>query len=372
MPVHSQRRIHVAVQDVSAKPLIAVAVVTFFISLAVELKADSPRTQLAVVKGPPLETPCDVISLRGDDGQAVVPHAAAISPSGKVIAVGLSDQTIELWRTNLLKPLGVLGSHRDRIRSLAFSPDGRWLVSAGNDGQLKVWDIAATRVNEQYALSHAVSQVQFMPDSATILAIGFASHLDVLGPSRNNVELQCTSSDLRALAAHPNGREAIVAGRDGVIQVFDIEDQRLIAKQKVHSKRIRDVAIRVDDDGVRVWSVGEDGTVAITETSSLRTLSKRRVSPGQLFALTLLPDGRAAVAGSDDTIRIIDKDGEKVIGHLHGHVGSVTQILASGEHLYSFGFDATFRRWHLSGMEKVQQPDGDRLADAPEGSEVSR
>ena len=65
------------------------------------------------------------------------------SEDGRFYATAGTDCTVRLWdcaQGNLL----VEGTgHSGEVRSLAFSPDGRQLLSVGNDGNVLVWNIYA-------------------------------------------------------------------------------------------------------------------------------------------------------------------------------------------------------------------------------------
>jgi WD40 repeat protein len=82
-------------------------------------------------------------------------RAAAFAPSGPQLAIGGDDGLTRLWDGLLCQNTGAgkegaicldtprhLQSSRSPIRSLAWSPDGRYLASSSNDGTFSVWDVA--------------------------------------------------------------------------------------------------------------------------------------------------------------------------------------------------------------------------------------
>jgi WD40 repeat protein len=86
------------------------------------------------------------------DGPASRSKALAFSPDGKILATGVDisqgfppdrELAIRLWDVAARKELSRVKAHRAEIGALAFSPDGRRLLSASWDATALVWDVAA-------------------------------------------------------------------------------------------------------------------------------------------------------------------------------------------------------------------------------------
>jgi WD40 repeat protein len=69
----------------------------------------------------------------------------------------------------------MLRSDRERVRTLAFSPDGARLAAAGNDGAVRVWNLADDQMTERTGHTDAVYRVGFSPDG-TLLASASRDH----------------------------------------------------------------------------------------------------------------------------------------------------------------------------------------------------
>src|SRR5262249_34968170 len=76
------------------------------------------------------------------DGQKLF---TSISSNHGWLAHGPGESVVRWWDATTGKELLAKQAHEDRVESLCFSPDGRFLMSAANDDTMRVWDLAAAR-----------------------------------------------------------------------------------------------------------------------------------------------------------------------------------------------------------------------------------
>jgi WD40 repeat protein len=65
----------------------------------------------------------------------------AYSPDGKRIVTGSVDDTAKVWDADTGRELGTLTGHTDRVNSVAYSPDGKRIVTGSWDKTAKVWQV---------------------------------------------------------------------------------------------------------------------------------------------------------------------------------------------------------------------------------------
>jgi WD40 repeat protein len=106
-------------------------------------------------------------------GHNAVVEAVVCSPKDGLIASGDADGRIRLWKPNGAS-VANFESRSPRVRSLAFSPDGRWLSAGGADGMVRLFVVAERReIAAVSAHKNTIYGVSFSPDGKLLASAGF-------------------------------------------------------------------------------------------------------------------------------------------------------------------------------------------------------
>lgn len=327
-------------------------------------------------------------------------HAVSFAPNGKKL-VAASGQSLYVWDLSVNKPelWKTFKAHGGSVRSVVLSPDGRFLVSGGEDGKVNIWD------EQTYALlrtfnghEKTISCVAFSPIGHHIASGSHDATIRVWDAlTGNEIRKLSRSSDyVSSLAFSRDGSQLAVASRNCVIDVWNYKMEQLTQVFRGHTDFVTSVAF--SPQGPYLASCSQDCTTRLwydepEEPTNVHEVEKEADSflsyAHGICALTVSLDGRCvASAMTDGTIHLWDGETGKRLHNTErmGHDDEVNSIAFShdGQSLASASDDATVRVYHVpsgklrrsfSGHEARVQcavfgPDGQFIASGSDDSTI--
>ena len=122
-----------------------------------------------------------------------------------------------LWELQTGRAQSILTGHSRGIASLTISPDGRWLASGGEGGEVKLWDLQTGReVRSFTGLRNSVTSVAFSPDGAMLAAGSLGVRIMVWKTATAEVvrQLQYENISYNSAAFSPRGHWLALGSRD--------------------------------------------------------------------------------------------------------------------------------------------------------------
>jgi WD40 repeat protein len=287
-----------------------------------------------------------------------------------------------LWRL-CHSELRTFDMHNISQVDIAFSPDGRWMATAGQDSTIHIWDVA-TGVRH-HTLRDGGQRVAWSSDGRLLVANRPGS-TQVWETTQFQIQtlLQIPTDPERMplVAISPDSSRLVTHSQDGRTGLWDLS-----TKQEVQSWQIKAACVVFSPDGrLLAWAGGEEHVARIWDAFTLQEL-QQLPHDDKVPAVAFSANGRRlATACRDHTIRFWDTASGTELSELQGHTGEVSHVAFSpdGSRVASGAADQTVRIWsadtgkelrvirgHKRGINAVAfSPDGRVIASASDDGTV--
>ena len=294
-------------------------------------------------------------------GNATIVRGVSYSPDGKTIVTTGDDQTAKLWDADTGEKLLTLYGHTDSVSFAVFSPDGTRLATSSFDRHTKIWDVATGRELMDIA-GHLrdLSSVGFSPDGQRIVTSSADSTAKVwsIAPSRELLTLvngpAISFTEGSELAYSPDGSRLVVANSDPEPKVWDVKTSKLLFSLTGHTDAVTFATYSAD--GTRIATASNDGTAKVWDASSGRELLTLTGHTDFVFGTAFSPDGtKVATTSFDNTAKIWDASTGQLLSTLTGHKDWVfsAEFSPDGNYLATSSMDTTAIIWDLKTGQPV-------------------
>ncbi|CZR52554.1 related to WD40-repeat protein (notchless protein) [Phialocephala subalpina] len=265
------------------------------------------------------------------EGHSSSVTSVAFSPNGKQVVSSSGDNTIRLWDAATGAALQTLEGHSSWISSVAFSPNGKQVVSGSRDSTIRLWDTATgAALQTLEGHSSSISSVAFSPNGKQVVS-GSWDNTIRLWDTATGAALQTLeghSSWISSVAFSPNGKQVVSGSRDNTIRLWDAATRAALQTLEGHSDWISLVAF--SPDGKQVVSGSWDNTIRLWDTATGAALQVLKGHSSSITLIAFSPDGKQVVSSSyDNTIRLWDTATGAALQTLEGHSSSISSVVFS-------------------------------------------
>jgi len=289
-----------------------------------------------------------VVTLTGLYGNV---HSIAYSPDGRYIVSGSEDTAIKVWDATTYKEVATLTGHYSTVYSVAYSPDGKYIVSGSEDKTIKVWD-ARTYKEVAKLIWHdfGVESVAYSPDGKYIVSGSNDYTIKVWDAQTYTgvATLRGHFISVTSVAYSPDGRYIVSGSEDKTVKIWDAITYKNVATLRGHNDDVESVAY--SPDGRYIVSGSRDNTIKVWDATTYTAVATLRGHSDWVYSVAYSPDGRYIVSGSRDrTIKVWDATTYKEVATLRGHGGEVNSVAYSpdGKYIVSGSFDRTIKLWDM-------------------------
>ena len=247
----------------------------------------------------------------------------AFSPDGREVLTAGTDHVIRVWDAQTGKPLGHDFWQSDMVTAAAFDPSGKTLAAGCKDGLACLWplssgagddDMAALEWGAQKAsLKKRQDHALFSPDLKKAITYGgISACLWDASTGKALGEPFYTGGTILRAVFNPDGSKLLTCDSDGEARLWDLGKRDY--KSLSHDKAVRGGAF--DSDGKRVLTGGEDKTLRLWESASGREWGKPVPTGFPVSKALLSPDGeRMAALGTRGELKLypVQQTGAKAL-----------------------------------------------------------
>ena len=238
------------------------------------------------------------------------------SPDGKYIASASKDQTVQVWEAaygpRWLRAAAMrtgfkyftLAGHARGLQAVAWSPDGKYIASAGDDNAALVWEVGSRDIVTRFhGHSDAVLAVAWSPDSKCIASSSLDHTVRIWDAHIKSIGFTAAATAL-ALAWSPDGKYIALGCSDRTVQIWNAVNHRKVLTYSGHTGKVQ--AVAWSPDGKHLASGGNDNTVQVWDAmfqkgaNPKQTAFTYRQHEDVIWAVAWSPDGQHIASASED------------------------------------------------------------------------
>jgi eukaryotic-like serine/threonine-protein kinase len=266
--------------------------------------------------------------------------------------------------------------HEGAIENLAFTSDGKRLITVSQDKTARVWDVATGRqLGKLEGHTAAVRGLVILPDGFRAVTAGWDGTVRLwdLDSGKELRQFVGHKGEVWWVTADAAGKKILTGGKDRTARLWDIETGQQTKQFTGHIDIV--TAALFLPDGRRAVTASTDRSLRLWDITTGQQKGLMPV-PKMVYRLSLSADGRWVVFGCDKDLTWWDPDGSLHRSTIPGSEPVEGGVMLADGRLVVAMLDGTIRMWDVTTDREVHKFDGNgqavlALAIAPDGEHVA-
>ncbi len=235
-------------------------------------------------------------------GHGNVIHKLAFSPDGKLLISGGGDKKAKIWKVESGELLQILRGHKEGIHEVSFAPDGRSVVTGSFDDTLRLWRVSDGKLLKvMTGHSDDVGAVSYTPDGLYILSGSKDKTIRLWGSNGDFIKVLARQNrSVASLSVSPDGSRVVTGLGSGsgkcTNNVFSIPDGKKLTLFTEHANLVAATAVSPDGKSVATGG-GDDEEIYIWGINSGKVKQKMVGKGRTVWSVGFATDGRSIAWG---------------------------------------------------------------------------
>ncbi|MCH9739822.1 MAG: AAA family ATPase [Epsilonproteobacteria bacterium] len=312
-------------------------------------------------------------------GHNNVVRSVAFSPDGKTIISGSHDRSIKLWDVQKKELLHTFEGHSQIVISVAFSPDGKTIISGSSDNSIKLWDVQKKELLYTFeGHGSTVSSVAFSPDGKTILSGSLDNSVKLWDVEKKVLlhSFEGHSNSVTSVAFPPDGKTILSGSSDNSVKLWDVQKRALIHTFEGHSSDVTSVAF--SPDGKTILSGSWDKSVKFWDVQKRALIHTFEGHGSYVYSVAFSFDGKTILSGSGDkSVKLWNVEKRELLYSFKEYSDYVYSVAFSpdGKRILSGSSDNSVKLWDVQKRELLCTLNGynnsvTSIAFSPDGKRI--